>query len=154
MLITTSEDVRNDATVLEQEIFGPATVIVEYRSEGELEELASLLGGQLTATIQAEPDEQLTGLVSALRGKSGRVLWNGWPTGVTVSYAQHHGGPYPATTAPHHLRGHRLDRPVHAAGGLPVLPGSSASTGPARGESLGHRPPGGRPPGIGIRLTP
>ncbi|QLH20109.1 aldehyde dehydrogenase (NADP(+)) [Streptomyces sp. Rer75] len=100
VLITTSEDVRNDATVLEQEIFGPATVIVQYRSEGELEELASLLGGQLTATIQAESDEQLTGLVSALRGKSGRVLWNSWPTGVTVSYAQHHGGPYPATTAP------------------------------------------------------
>ncbi|RNG38342.1 aldehyde dehydrogenase (NADP(+)) [Streptomyces botrytidirepellens] len=100
VLITSSEDVRNDATVLEQEIFGPATVIVQYRSEGELEELASLLGGQLTATIQAEADERLTGLVSALRGTSGRVLWNSWPTGVTVSYAQHHGGPYPATTAP------------------------------------------------------
>lgn len=100
VLITTSEDVRADATVLEREIFGPATVIIQYRSGDELEELASLLGGQLTATIQAEPDERLTGLVSALHAKSGRVLWNSWPTGVTVSYAQHHGGPYPATTAP------------------------------------------------------
>ncbi|MFD7500109.1 aldehyde dehydrogenase (NADP(+)) [Streptomyces sp. NPDC059850] len=100
VLITTSEAVREDTTVLEREIFGPATVIVQYRSEGELAELASLLDGQLTATLQAEPDEQLTGLVGVLRDKSGRVLWNSWPTGVTVSYAQHHGGPYPATTAP------------------------------------------------------
>jgi NADP-dependent aldehyde dehydrogenase len=39
-------------------------------------------------------------LLTVLREKSGRVLWNAWPTGVTVSYAQQHGGPYPATTAP------------------------------------------------------
>jgi NADP-dependent aldehyde dehydrogenase len=39
--------------------------------------------------------------VDVLAAKAGRVLWNGWPTGVSVSYAQQHGGPYPATTAPH-----------------------------------------------------
>lgn len=99
VLISTAEAVREDPTVLEEEMFGPATVMIQYRSEEELEELASLLGGQLTSTVQAEADEQLTGLVNVLRDKSGRVLWNGWPTGVTVSYAQFHGGPYPATTS-------------------------------------------------------
>ncbi|MEX5257981.1 aldehyde dehydrogenase (NADP(+)) [Kocuria arenosa] len=99
VLISTAQAVREDPTVLEEEMFGPATVMIQYRSQDELEELASLLGGQLTSTIQAEADEQLTGLVNVLREKSGRVLWNGWPTGVTVSYAQFHGGPYPATTS-------------------------------------------------------
>lgn len=99
VLISTSQAVREDSTVLEEEMFGPATVMIQYRSEDELAELASLLGGQLTSTVQAEPDEQLTDLVNVLRDKSGRVLWNGWPTGVTVSYAQFHGGPYPATTS-------------------------------------------------------
>ena len=99
ILISTSEAVREDPTVLEEEMFGPATVMIQYRSEDELTELASLLRGQLTSTIQAEQEEQLADLVAVLRDKSGRVLWNGWPTGVTVSYAQFHGGPYPATTS-------------------------------------------------------
>jgi len=56
--------------------------------------------GQLTATVQAHDGDSSGELLSTLTGIAGRVLWNGWPTGVTVSYAQHHGGPYPATTAP------------------------------------------------------
>lgn len=55
--------------------------------------------GQLTATVHADPDEDVTELVTELRERAGRLVWNPWPTGVTVTYAQHHGGPYPATTA-------------------------------------------------------
>jgi acyl-CoA reductase-like NAD-dependent aldehyde dehydrogenase len=100
VLITSAEAVRRRPEILEQEMFGPATVVIQYESESDLPALAKLLEGQLTSTIQAEPDEELGALATVLRDKSGRVLWNGWPTGVTVSWAQQHGGPYPATTAP------------------------------------------------------
>lgn len=97
---TSTADVRNRPELLREEMFGPATLIVQYESESELAEMASLIEGQLTTTIQAEPEEELSGLLTILKEKSGRVLWNAWPTGVTVTYAQQHGGPYPATTAP------------------------------------------------------
>lgn len=100
VLLTTSDAVSEQPGLLEQEMFGPATLIIQYKPGTDLAELATLLQGQLTATVQAEPDEDLTGLLTVLRERSGRVLWNVWPTGVTVTYAQQHGGPYPATTAP------------------------------------------------------
>jgi acyl-CoA reductase-like NAD-dependent aldehyde dehydrogenase len=99
VLHTTAAAVRNDPSILRQEMFGPASLVVEYRNESELPGLAELLEGQLTATLQAEPDDDVSDLAAGLADISGRVLWNGWPTGVTVSYAQHHGGPYPATTS-------------------------------------------------------
>ena len=99
LLHTTSAAVRSDPSVLRQEMFGPASVLVEYGDESELPALAELLEGQLTTTLQAEPDDDVAELAERLTDISGRVLWNGWPTGVTVSYAQHHGGPYPATTS-------------------------------------------------------
>ncbi|GAA4165907.1 aldehyde dehydrogenase (NADP(+)) [Gryllotalpicola daejeonensis] len=86
--------------LLEHEMFGPASVIVEYASQAELEAVAAGIGGQLTAGIHAEDGDDTAALVSTLAAHAGRVLWNGWPTGVTVSYAQQHGGPFPATTAP------------------------------------------------------
>ena len=85
--------------LLRQEMFGPASLLVEYRDESELAALAELLEGQLTTTLQAEADDDVSELAARLADISGRVLWNGWPTGVTVSFAQHHGGPYPATTS-------------------------------------------------------
>jgi acyl-CoA reductase-like NAD-dependent aldehyde dehydrogenase len=99
LLHTTAAAVREDPSILRQEMFGPASVLVEYGDESELPALAELLEGQLTTTLQAEPDDDLPELTARLVDISGRVLWNGWPTGVTVSYAQHHGGPYPATTS-------------------------------------------------------
>ncbi|GAB5077397.1 aldehyde dehydrogenase (NADP(+)) [Arthrobacter sp. AD-310] len=99
VLRTTSEDVRNNPDLLRQEMFGPASLVVEYDDEAELPALAGLLEGQLTTTLQAEEDDDVSALAARLADISGRVLWNGWPTGVTVSYAQHHGGPYPATTS-------------------------------------------------------
>lgn len=93
--------VLTDPGVLHREMFGPATVLVRYHHAAQLRPLAELLGGQLTATVHAdEGDDDTAELVEVLSTRAGRVLWNGWPTGVTVSYAQHHGGPYPATTAP------------------------------------------------------
>jgi NADP-dependent aldehyde dehydrogenase len=99
VLHTTAAAVRSDPSILRQEMFGPASLVVEYADESELPALAELLEGQLTTTLQAEPGDDVADLAARLTDISGRVLWNGWPTGVTVSYAQHHGGPYPATTS-------------------------------------------------------
>ncbi|MEW1948897.1 aldehyde dehydrogenase (NADP(+)) [Pseudarthrobacter sp902506025] len=99
LLRTTAEEIRKNPGLLRQEMFGPASLVVEYQDQAELPELAALLEGQLTTTLQAEEDDDVSELASRLADLSGRVLWNGWPTGVTVSYAQHHGGPYPATTS-------------------------------------------------------
>jgi NADP-dependent aldehyde dehydrogenase len=99
VLRTTADAVRRNPGLLRQEMFGPASLVVEYADEDELPGLAELLEGQLTTTLQAEEDDDVTELATRLADISGRVLWNGWPTGVTVSYAQNHGGPYPATTS-------------------------------------------------------
>lgn len=99
VLAVDAEQVRKDPEVLHREMFGPATVLVRYRDAAQLPEFAELMGGQLTATIHGDEDDESAALVDTLARKAGRVLWNGWPTGVTVSYAQHHGGPYPATTS-------------------------------------------------------
>ncbi|MFC9761874.1 aldehyde dehydrogenase (NADP(+)) [Rhodococcus jostii] len=99
ILRTTATHVRANPELLRQEMFGPASLVVEYGSESELLGLAKLLEGQLTTTLQADDADDVTDLTAVLTDISGRVLWNGWPTGVTVSYAQHHGGPYPATTS-------------------------------------------------------
>ncbi|WP_217376559.1 aldehyde dehydrogenase (NADP(+)) [Paenarthrobacter ureafaciens] len=99
VLTTTADRVREQPGILEQEMFGPASVVVEYQPGDDLTSLARMLEGQLTATVHAEPHEDVSDLLSTLRERAGRLLWNAWPTGVTVSYAQHHGGPYPATTA-------------------------------------------------------
>jgi acyl-CoA reductase-like NAD-dependent aldehyde dehydrogenase len=99
VLHTTAAAARRDPSILRHEMFGPASLVVEYVDESELPALAGLLEGQLTTTINAEPGDDVAELAGRLAGLSGRVLWNGWPIGVTVSYAQHHGGPYPATTS-------------------------------------------------------
>jgi NADP-dependent aldehyde dehydrogenase len=84
-----------------EECFGPAAVVVEYDDPAQLTEFVARLGANLTATVHGEPgDEVAAGLVPALTERAGRVIWNGWPTGVSVTRAMHHGGPYPATTAP------------------------------------------------------
>ena len=83
-----------------EECFGPAALLVEYAREEEL--LATLAGlpGNLTATVHTGGEETvLPGrLATVLREKAGRLVWNGFPTGVAVSHAMNHGGPYPATT--------------------------------------------------------
>ena len=76
--------------------------MARYASEDEITAVLSRLPGNLTATLQiAEEgaDADAPGLLAALTPLAGRVLVNGWPTGVAVAPAQHHGGPYPATTS-------------------------------------------------------
>ncbi|MGI5128823.1 aldehyde dehydrogenase (NADP(+)) [Pseudonocardia sp. CA-107938] len=90
-----------DATVRE-ECFGPASLIVTYTDQAELLDVLDGLEPGLTATVHGEESEAelVRGLLPSLTRLAGRLLWNDWPTGVTVSWAQQHGGPYPATTAP------------------------------------------------------
>lgn len=83
------------------ECFGPAAVMCTYRDDDELLAVADAFDGQLTAGIHGTlGDPVLQRLVPLLADRAGRLLWNGWPTGVAVTAAQQHGGPYPATTVP------------------------------------------------------
>jgi NADP-dependent aldehyde dehydrogenase len=84
-----------------EECFGPVTVLVRYRDAAEAETILSGLGGNLTATLQAESGEpDAAAWLARLSRFAGRVIFGGWPTGVAVAPAMTHGGPYPATTSP------------------------------------------------------
>ncbi|KMY85123.1 Ketoglutarate semialdehyde dehydrogenase [Candidatus Paraburkholderia calva] len=85
---------------LAEEIFGPTSVIVVCRDEDEMIASARHLEGQLTSTLLMESDdvELARRLMPVLERRAGRILANGFPTGVEVSYAMVHGGPYPATS--------------------------------------------------------
>lgn len=87
---------------LHEEIFGPFTLLVECENVGEMEAIAQSLEGQLSCTLMATENDLANhnDLVSVLSQKTGRMLVNGVPTGIEVCHAIHHGGPYPATTAP------------------------------------------------------
>jgi NADP-dependent aldehyde dehydrogenase len=91
------EDVR-----LHEELFGPSTLVVACESPELLYDVARRLAGQLTVTLHATAEDmaQQGALVDILREKAGRLVVNGFPTGVEVSPAMQHGGPYPATTDP------------------------------------------------------
>ena len=85
---------------LAEEMFGPAGLIVQCDNADQLLEIAESLAGQLTATIQMDDsDTELAGkLRPALEQRAGRILINGWPTGVEVCHSMVHGGPYPSST--------------------------------------------------------
>ncbi|MFC6885253.1 MULTISPECIES: aldehyde dehydrogenase (NADP(+)) [Actinomadura] len=85
-----------------RECFGPLGLVVAYDDLARVAGVVAALPGQLTASLHAEPEEAggLAALARVLAGRSGRVLWNQWPTGVSVTSAMQHGGPFPATTAP------------------------------------------------------
>jgi NADP-dependent aldehyde dehydrogenase len=87
---------------LRDELYGPATLAVRCRDETELLELARGLHGHLTATVHGtDADlERNAELLSVLRRKAGRLIVNGYPTGVEVCPSMQHGGPYPAATDP------------------------------------------------------
>ena len=99
LLLTTAADMLAEPHALQTECFGPTAVVVTYDDESQLAELAETFEGQLTATVHGTDSCQVAELVEVLARKAGRVVWNQWPTGVSVTHAQHHGGPYPATTA-------------------------------------------------------
>jgi len=85
---------------LHEELFGPATLLITCNTPEEMEAAARALHGQLTATVHGTDEDLRTHarLLEILRHKAGRLIVNGYPTGVEVTTAMHHGGPYPATT--------------------------------------------------------
>ena len=97
--VVSAEDVLKNKKLTE-EIFGPFSLFVECKSMNQLKDLVKIIPGQLTATILAHKDDhsELVPLVTQLKNKVGRLLFEGVPTGVAVNQAMHHGGPYPAST--------------------------------------------------------
>jgi 2,5-dioxopentanoate dehydrogenase len=85
---------------LHEELFGPSTMVVTGRSKEDLLRIARGLEGQLSATIHGTPQdfEQYRDLIEILQEKVGRLVFNGFPTGIEPCQAIHHGGPYPATS--------------------------------------------------------
>jgi NADP-dependent aldehyde dehydrogenase len=89
------------------EVFGPFAVVVDYADDEDLEDLMAALAWlrpALTATLHAEDgeDEITRPLVDLLLQRCGRLVWNGYPTGVAVAWAMTHGGPYPSSTSAAH----------------------------------------------------
>ncbi|MEX1240673.1 MAG: aldehyde dehydrogenase family protein, partial [Cyclobacteriaceae bacterium] len=96
---STAETFLNDHS-LEEEVFGPSTLAVTVDQKDQLLRIATQLGGHLTATIHATEHDlhEYEDLIAVLEQKVGRLIINGYPTGVEVTHAMVHGGPYPATT--------------------------------------------------------
>jgi alpha-ketoglutaric semialdehyde dehydrogenase len=87
-------------SALAHEVFGSSAILVRCRDLAEMQDVISRLEGQLTATLHLEDGDEPTAaqLLPALAERVGRILANGWPTGVEVTQAMVHGGPYPATS--------------------------------------------------------
>jgi len=92
----------NGDELLQEEVFGPTTLVVEVADQAELLQALHGLRGQLTATLIVEDSElnTLNEVLALLEQEVGRVRFNGYPTGVEVCDAMVHGGPYPATSDP------------------------------------------------------
>jgi NADP-dependent aldehyde dehydrogenase len=91
--------------VLAKERFGPAGLLITYPSAEELLPVLAQLEGNLVGSVHGDAGNQsdlatARQVIAVFERTVGRIVWNGWPTGVAVNAAQHHGGPYPATTAP------------------------------------------------------
>ena len=146
----------NGDPLLQEEVFGPTTVLVEVADKAELQRALQSLHGQLTATLIAEAgDLQTHGeLLPLLEQKVGRVLFNGYPTGVEVCDAMVHGGPYPATsdargTSVGSLAIERFLRPVCYQN----CPDALLPEALEKRQSAGHRPSGRwqQPPRTGLK---
>ena len=96
---TSAKDFLSDPE-LSEEIFGPTTLFVSAQDRSELLDIARRMEGQLTATIHGTNDDlnDYADLIEILETKVGRIVFNGFPTGVEVCPAMVHGGPYPATS--------------------------------------------------------
>jgi NADP-dependent aldehyde dehydrogenase len=101
---TTTDALRADGSPLLAECFGPVGVLARYRDEADLLDILGRMEGSLTASVHigdGETDLPAQAL-DAARGFAGRVLVNGFPTGVAVNWSMMHGGPWPASTSPAH----------------------------------------------------
>jgi NADP-dependent aldehyde dehydrogenase len=99
LFATTAEAFRRDHA-LQAEVFGAASVVVRCRDAAEMRGVLEALEGQLTIAVHADPDDHaaVRPLLPALERKAGRIVFNGFGTGVEVGHAMVHGGPYPATS--------------------------------------------------------
>ena len=99
-LFQTSAQVFLNHPRLYDEVFGPATLVVICADDQEMQAVAESLAGQLTATLLVnETDrEQALALLPALEQRAGRIVFNGYPTGVEVCHGMVHGGPWPASS--------------------------------------------------------
>ncbi len=99
LFVTTAEQFLNNPA-LHSEMFGPASVIVKVRDEAQLLAITETLEGQLTATLQmdAADHELASRLLPILERRAGRILANGFPTGVEVCHAKVHAGPFPSSS--------------------------------------------------------
>jgi NADP-dependent aldehyde dehydrogenase len=100
LLIQTTAEVFLENPRLEEEVFGPSTIIVTAADKDQLIEAASYLRGHLTAALHHSGSEleEYAQLVDLLESSVGRLIFDGFPTGVEVCPSMHHGGPFPATT--------------------------------------------------------
>jgi NADP-dependent aldehyde dehydrogenase len=99
LLEAEAEDILNKPELAE-EIFGPTTMLVRYQGREQMLKAAEALQGHLTATLLGTEEDLAAhqDLIAVLERKVGRVIFNGYPTGVEVCHAMVHGGPYPATS--------------------------------------------------------
>ena len=121
----------NGDPLLQEEVFGPTTIVVEVADKVELRQALTQLARSTDRDIDRRsrrPVRPMRELLPLLEQKVGRVLFNGYPTGVEVCDAMVHGGPYPATSD---ARGTSVGQPGHRAvpapGVLPELPGRLAA---------------------------
>lgn len=127
VLVADAQTALREVDLLLTECFGPVGVVVEYGGTDELLAVLAALDGCLVGTVHADADEpDAAQIVGALTAIAGRVVWNGWPTGVAVTAGQHHGGPYPASTSALHTSVgttaiRRFQRPVAYQGFPPEL---------------------------------
>lgn len=100
VLFKTSTSVYFENENVEEEVFGPSTVLISSSGKEELIQAAQRLQGHLTATIHGTEEDlnEYSDLIDILEQKVGRIIFNGYPTGVRVCHAMIHGGPFPATT--------------------------------------------------------
>jgi NADP-dependent aldehyde dehydrogenase len=102
---TTLKDFAADLPVLAKERFGPAGLMISYPSVDDLVPVLAALEGNLVGSVHGDTASAADvaaarQVIPVFQRTVGRVVWNAWPTGVAVNAAQHHGGPWPATTVP------------------------------------------------------
>ncbi|EHA14702.1 aldehyde dehydrogenase (NADP(+)) [Halomonas sp. HAL1] len=99
LFVTSASDFLSDPE-LQDEVFGSSSLVIECSDQEEVKQVARQLEGQLTITLHIDDGdiETAKALLPILERKAGRILANGWPTGVEVCHAMVHGGPYPATS--------------------------------------------------------
>jgi NADP-dependent aldehyde dehydrogenase len=96
---TNADEFLNDKT-LSEEVFGPSTILVTSSNKEQLIKAVQQMEGQLTATIHGTEEDlrEYSDLISIIETKAGRLIFNGFPTGVEVTHAMVHGGPFPSTS--------------------------------------------------------